>query len=97
MSTSLYPWPPPVGVTKYMAQVDGAWASFRVFETGQPGVYLFDQLDQHGCSTGMQFPMRAADLRPDLRRALRHGWGLTTADGAARMAQERADAEVIWA
>lgn len=63
-------------VTKFVAEVDGALSRFRVFETGEPGWYLFDQLDRGGCSTGLQFPVRGADLRDDVRRALHHGWGL---------------------
>ncbi len=77
---------PDMMVKQYVATVHGDWASFRVFATGTAGTYLFDLLDPAGCSTTIQFPVRAAALRPDLRRALRHGWGLTTAKGAARLA-----------
>ena len=48
---------------------------FNVFETGDPKFYLFDPLDEYGCSTCMQFPVRKAELKPEYRRALRHGWG----------------------
>jgi hypothetical protein len=79
---------PRPGVKQYVAEVHGDRASFRVFTTDQAGVYLFDLLDRDGCSTTLQTPVRAADLRPELRRALRHGWGLTTAAGARRLAKE---------
>jgi len=48
---------------------------FRVFETGDEKYYLFDPLTPDDCSGCVQFPVRKADLRPDLRRALRNGWG----------------------
>jgi len=76
-------------VVKYVAEVHGDWSSFRVFTTGRPDTYLFDQIDRWGCSTGLQVPIRSADLRPDLRRALRAGRGWTTAAGAARLERER--------
>lgn len=65
--------PPELMVVKYVGEVHGDWSSFQVFTTGQPGTYLFDQLDPWSCSTGLQIPVRAADLRPDVRRALRAG------------------------
>lgn len=76
-------------VVKYVAQVHGDWCSFRVFTTGRPDTYLFDQLDPWGCSTGLQLPIRAADLHPEVRSALRAGRGSTTAAGAARLERER--------
>jgi hypothetical protein len=76
-------------VVKYVAEVHGGWCSFRVFTTGRPSTYLFDQLDPWGCSTGLQVPVRSADLRPEVRRALRAGRGWTTAAGAARLERQR--------
>jgi hypothetical protein len=89
-------FPPPeygvveYGVVKYVAEVHGDRASFRVFTTGVPGTYLFDQMDPYGHSTCLQIPIPAKELRPDLRRALAAGWGLTSAGGHARLAKERA-------
>ncbi len=37
-------------VVKYVAEVHGDWSSFRVFTTGRPDTYLFDQIDRWGCS-----------------------------------------------
>ena len=49
---------------------------FRVFRTGDERFYLFDMLiGETGISSTIQFPVRKADLRPDIRRALAHGWG----------------------
>ena len=68
--------PPPEWMVKqYLAVVQGAWARFMVFETGSPRHYLFSQLDPSGCQTGLQFPVAKTDLRPDIRKALAHGWG----------------------
>jgi hypothetical protein len=62
-------------VKQYVAEVRGRFAWFRVFETGDSRFYLFDMFDPAGCSTTIQFPVRKADLQPDVRRALRHGAG----------------------
>lgn len=51
-------------VVKYVAEVHGDWSSFRVFTTGRPDTYLFDQIDRWGCSTGLQVPIRSTDLSP---------------------------------
>jgi hypothetical protein len=48
---------------------------FRVFETGDAQWYLFDPLSADDCSLCNQFPVRKKDLRPDIRRALAHGYG----------------------
>lgn len=62
-------------VKQYVAVVKSRWCRFMVFKTGDNQWYLFSQLDPHGCATTLQFPVRKADLRPDIRRALAHGWG----------------------
>jgi hypothetical protein len=62
-------------VKQYVAVVRGAFGRFTVFETGDAKFYLFDQMDQHGCSTTLQFPVRKIDLQPEIRRALAHGVG----------------------
>jgi hypothetical protein len=48
---------------------------FNVFMSGDPKFYLFDPLDEFGCSKCLQFPVRKRDLLPQYRSALRHGWG----------------------
>ena len=48
---------------------------FMVFQSGDSRFYLFDPLDEHGCSRCMQFPVRKKDLKTDVRRALAHGYG----------------------
>lgn len=50
-------------------------ATFQVFTTGDARYYLFDLLDEHGCSTTIQIPVRKQDLKPEYRRALAKGWG----------------------
>ena len=68
--------PPELGVKQYVAVVANGWGQrFRVFTTGDPKFYLFDPIDEHGCSLCMGFPVRKSDLRKDLRSALAHGWG----------------------
>jgi hypothetical protein len=67
---------PETQTKQYVAVVRSRWGRFRVFTTGDERYYLFDSLDAHGCSTGLQFPVKKSDLRPDVRRALRHGCGV---------------------
>ncbi len=63
-------------VMQHVAVVQNATGMrFRVYRTGEAGWYLFDPLDADGCSLCRAFPVRTSDLRPDLRRALAHGWG----------------------
>ena len=63
-------------VKQYVAVVRSrSGLRFRVFETGDPQFYLFDPLDRYDCSCCNAFPVRKSDLRPEIRRALRHGWG----------------------
>lgn len=64
-------------VKQYVAQVRSRTGQyFRVFQTGEEKYYLFDPLDgKDGCSRCNGFPVVKRDLRPDLRRALAHGWG----------------------
>lgn len=67
---------PELQVKQYVAVVRSARGiRFRVFETGDARYYLFDPLDAHDCSYCNSFPVLKKDLRPDIRRALRHGWG----------------------
>lgn len=35
-----------------------------VFETGDARFYLFSQLDDHDCATGLMFPVRKTELHP---------------------------------
>ena len=62
-------------VKQYVACVKSRWARFMVFRTGDDKYYLFSQLDPNGCATGLQFPVKKSDLKPDIKRALAHGWG----------------------
>lgn len=63
------------GVKQYVAVVQGAHSRFMVFETGDSRFYLFSQLDPDGCATGLQVPVSKKDLQPEIRSALRNGWG----------------------
>lgn len=63
-------------VKQYVAVVRGDRAGrCRVFETGDPQYYLFDPIDGDGCSLCSPFAVRKADLRPEVRQMLRHGFG----------------------
>jgi len=63
-------------VKQYVAVVRSRTGTrFRVFKTGDDRWYLFDPLDRDDCSLCNAFPVKASDLRSELRRALRHGWG----------------------
>jgi hypothetical protein len=64
-------------VKQYVARLRSrTGARFNVFMSGDPKFYLFDPLDGD-CSTCMQFPVRKSELKPEYRRALRHGRGNT--------------------
>jgi hypothetical protein len=63
-------------VKQYVAVVRNGWGNrFMVFRTGDDKFYLFVLVDSHGCFTELQFPVRKSDLRPEIRKALAHGWG----------------------
>jgi hypothetical protein len=63
-------------VKQYVAVVRNARGiRLRVFKTGDEKFYLFDPLDENDCSRCNAFPVRKSLLRPDIRRALAHGYG----------------------
>jgi hypothetical protein len=65
-------------VKQYVAVVQNSRGSrFMVFETGDARWYLFSQLypGPNLIATGLQFPVLKKDLRDDMRKALRNGWG----------------------
>jgi hypothetical protein len=66
-----------LGVVQFVARVRSPTTSarFNVFKSGEAGYYVFDPLDDSGCSRCRAFPVKASDLRPEIRRALAHGWG----------------------
>jgi len=67
---------PELGVKQFVAVVQNRrGGKFMVFATGSSKHYLFSPLDQYGCATCMSFPVLKANLRPEIRRALAHGWG----------------------
>lgn len=70
-------FPPEYQVKQYVAVMRSpkTGVRFRVFTTGSEKHYLFDPLDEDDCSTCCQFPVLKAELRPEVRRMLRHGWG----------------------
>jgi hypothetical protein len=69
---------PALQVKQFVAVVRSRWCRFMVFKTGHEQHYLFAQLDSYGCQTGLQFPVLKADLLPEIRRALSHGFGNDT-------------------
>ena len=62
-------------VKQFVAVVRGALCRFMVYETGDPAFYLFAQMDPDGNLTTLSWPVRKADLRDDIRHALRNGVG----------------------
>lgn len=63
---------PELQVIKFVAEVNGAFGfRFRVFTTGSSRHYLFTCVQNPLIS----FPVLKADLQPDVRSALAHGWG----------------------
>lgn len=61
---------------QYVAVVMGRFGiRFRVYTTGDDKFYLFDPLDAQDCSMCNALPVRKSDLKPDIRRALAHGYG----------------------
>jgi hypothetical protein len=62
-------------VKQYVGVITNArGASWMVFETGDGKFYLFSQLHPGTLNaTGLQFPVRKADLQPDVAKCLRHG------------------------
>lgn len=57
----------------------GSPVQYRVFNSGLDGWLLFDRIDGAGCSMCEQFPVKASDLKPHVRRALKAGVTFTTA------------------
>ena len=69
-------FPSELQVKQYVAVVRSKTGQrFRVFTTGSQKHYLFDPLDADDCSLCNQFAVLRADLKPEIRRALRHGRG----------------------
>lgn len=66
---------PEMQVKQYVAVVRGKHGRFMVFETASARHYLFSQLDPQSNQTGLQWPVRKADLRDDVRAMLRRGCG----------------------
>ncbi|MEV7264683.1 hypothetical protein AB0N38_14135 [Micromonospora aurantiaca] len=59
-------------VKQFVAEVNGRFGfRFRVFITGDDRYYLFVCVQ----NSDITVPVRKADLRADVRAALRHGWG----------------------
>jgi hypothetical protein len=92
--------PPEWGVKQFVAEIRSSTGTrFRVFTTGSDKYYLFDPIDKDGCSYCMGFPVLKARLRPELKRALRHGWGMDffrgrTVENGGERAAEKASAGV---
>jgi hypothetical protein len=63
---------PELQVKQFVAELDGAFGSrWRVFLTGSGQHYLFVLVQNPDIFKAV----RRADLRPDVRSALAHGWG----------------------
>jgi hypothetical protein len=61
--------PAEYGVKQYVAEIrSGTGIRFRVYTTGSDRHYMFDPIDEAGCSYCMGFPVEKARLRPELRR-----------------------------
>ena len=65
-------FPPELQVKQYVAEVNGAFGSrWRVFTTGSDRHYLLSLVQNPEIAKAVL----KTDLRPDVRSALRHGWG----------------------
>jgi hypothetical protein len=63
---------PEMQVTQYVAQVAGLFGfRFNVFRTGSGRHYLMVCAQ----NPDIRFPVLKADLEPQVRSALAHGWG----------------------
>lgn len=66
-------------VKQYVAEVTNQYGySFRVFKSGVESVYLFCQMDEHGCDTGLHIPIQKRDLTREVASALANGYGIDT-------------------
>jgi hypothetical protein len=57
----------------------GTPTQYRVFACGDEKWFLFDPIDEAGCSRLMQFPVLRSSLRKDVRAGLSHGMSFTSA------------------
>lgn len=66
-----------LGVKQYVTIIQNprTGTKFMVFETGNPKYYLFQQLDPQGFATQLQIPVLKTELKPEYRKALKHGYG----------------------
>jgi hypothetical protein len=63
---------PEYQVKQFVAEVNGAFGSrWRVFTTGSGRHYLLVCVQ----NSDLQVPVLKSDLKPEVRRALAHGWG----------------------
>ena len=59
-------------VKQYVGRIKSkTGTTFQVFESGDPAYYVFDPLDERGCSGCAQFPVKKTDLKDDVRKYLR--------------------------
>lgn len=71
-------FPPELQVKQYVGIVRGAFGSrWQVFMTGSDKHYLFANVK----NPTFQVPVRKADLQPEVRRRLAHGYGHGPAGG----------------
>jgi len=56
------------GVKQWVCEIQGDWAKFRVFTTGDAKYYLFAILDTKGIDIGLHIPVRKTDLSPWARK-----------------------------
>lgn len=65
-------FPPELQVKRFVAELDGAHGfRWRVFTTGSDKHYLFSCVQ----SPTICLPVLKAELKPEVRSALAHGWG----------------------
>jgi hypothetical protein len=63
---------PEYQVKQFVAELNGCFGTrWRVFTTGSERHYLLVE----SCFGVLQVPVAKADLRPEIRSALTHGWG----------------------
>ena len=62
-------------IKQYVCVLHTGHSRFMVFTTGDPKVWLFCQVDDNLCATGLSTPIARADVRPQFRQLLAHGIG----------------------
>ena len=64
-------------VKQFCGEIHTPTAHFRVFQSGDDKFFVFDPIDQYGCSYCNAFAVRKSDLKPEIRAGLNKGYSMT--------------------